>query len=98
MLPIWCHALTPITLGNLYLVDLHINYKKSITYPATILLQQELRELGRASFVLGYRFLSAEDPTICFATCQSKLVCFDRAKQKSVAVPDFLRQVMKEQE
>jgi acyl-CoA thioesterase FadM len=56
------------------------------------LLEIWVKDIGSKSFGLGYRLADLADESITYATGESIQVCFDYGENKSIAVPDALKQ------
>lgn len=70
------------------------NYRRSIPYPETVLINLYAGAPGRSSFTTYYELLSQADPTIKYADGQAVMVWVDRATGKSQPLPDYVRSVL----
>jgi len=55
-------------------------------------LEMWVKEFGNKSFGLGYSLVDMTDASIIYAKGESVQVCFDYGENKSIAVPDDLKQ------
>jgi len=78
------------------LAHISCDYLKPITLNSRPSLEMWVKDIGSKSFGLGYRLVDLSDESIIYATGESVQVCFDYAENKSIAVPDRLRQKMAE--
>ncbi len=70
------------------------NYRRSIPYPETVLINLYAGPPGRTSFTTYYDLLSDADPSIKYADGQAVMVWVDRASGKSQSLPEYVRNVL----
>lgn len=70
------------------------DYKKSLKLGEKFELRLSVTNIGGASFTLGYQFVNAQGEFA--ATAQTVHVVLDKAKQKTCAMPDGLKEKLKE--
>ena len=70
------------------------NYRRSIPYPETLLINMYAGAPGRTSFTTYYDVLSEADPSIKYADGQAVMVWVDRATGRAQPLPDFVRAVL----
>jgi len=69
--------------------ETHCLYKKSFTYPGTVLVEQYLKELGRTYMLFYYVLYLAGDVTkTIYAECTMKIVCLDPKTNKITRLPE----------
>ena len=76
---------------QIILVDTQCNYKRAISYPATIVVYQYLESIGQNSFTLYYKFYLGGDPNTLYAEGRAKNVCYDPSLRRTVALPEEVR-------
>ena len=79
--------------GPVVLQTLH-TYLKPVVHPATVVIELYAGAVGRSSLVVEHRLTTLEDPHNGYGEGHCKLVWIDHASNRSVAVPDKVRQVM----
>lgn len=70
------------------------NYRRSIPYPETLLINMYAGAPRRTSFTSYYDVLSEADPSIKYADGQAVMVWVDRETGKAQPLPDFVRAVL----
>lgn len=70
------------------------NYRRSIPYPETLLINMYAGAPRRTSFTTYYDVLSEADPSIKYADGQAVMVWVDRETGKAQPLPDFVRAVL----
>ena len=70
------------------------NYRRSIPYPETLLINLYAGAPGRSSFTTYYDLLSEANPLLKYADGQAVMVWVDRASGKSQPLPDYVRAVL----
>jgi acyl-CoA thioester hydrolase len=85
------HKLGPI------LAAVSCNYRRQLIFPDTVHVGARITKIGRTSFVMEHRVVSASQKTIA-AEGDSTIVLFDYGAQKPVVVPATMRQIIAELE
>ncbi len=70
------------------------NYRLSIPYPETLLVNLYVSPPGRTSYTTYYELLSAADNAIKYGDGKAVMVWVDRASGKSQPLPDYMRAVL----
>lgn len=79
--------------GLLFLVaEASCRYRKPIGLNDRLLIDIETEELGRSSFTLGYQLHDGAGKT--FASARTVMVCFSAQEQKTVRLPEEMREVL----
>ncbi|RDE18125.1 acyl-CoA thioesterase [Motiliproteus coralliicola] len=63
-----------------------------VVYPATTRVSITVEEIGRSSFVLAHHLSTAQQPERTFAEGPCKVVWIDYRQNRSVPLPDSIRQ------
>lgn len=74
------------------IINAFCTYHKAVVYPATLNVAVYGAELGRSSFMTYYEI---RDENYLYTSGNSKIVWVDYALEKSVEVPDEIRQLLK---
>ncbi|WP_152681923.1 acyl-CoA thioesterase [Chromobacterium subtsugae] len=69
-------------------------FRKQLTYPATLDITIELEKLGNSSLKLRHHFYRQDDPGTVYASAEVLLVWVDYKAEKSVAIPDPIREAI----
>jgi acyl-CoA thioesterase FadM len=79
---------------SLYFIMAHIrcDYLRPVTLNTRLFLQIWVKEIGGKSFRLSYQLVDASDGSTVYAEGESVQICFDYAENRSIAVPDELKQ------
>ncbi|MBL8525417.1 MAG: acyl-CoA thioesterase [Betaproteobacteria bacterium] len=70
-----------------------IDFKKPVTYPSNVIVELRAGAIGRSSFTL-LNTLTVEGEAAPSAVGECVCVWFDYIAQKSLPVPDFLRDIL----
>ncbi len=70
------------------------NYRRSIPYPETVVVNLYAGVPGRTSFTTYYELISKANPSIKYADGQAVMVWVTRATGKSHALPDYVLAVL----
>lgn len=79
--------------GPVVLQTLH-TYLKPVVHPATVVIELYAGPVGNSSLVLEHRLSTLEDPETLYGEGHCKLVWIDHDTNRSVPVPDALRQAL----
>jgi len=79
---------------GLVVVQASCNYRRSIPYPETVRVNLYAGAPGRSSFTTYYDLLSESDASIKYADGQAVMVWVDRASEKSLPLPDYMRSML----
>ena len=74
------------------LAHVRCNFLVPVTLGRRLTLQMQVKKIGTKSFDYVYRLVDRSDPSMVYATGESVQVCYDYEKNRSVAVPDRLRE------
>lgn len=72
------------------------SFLKSIRYPEIILIKLYVSPPGRSSFESYYQIYSQNQPDILYAEGYAKIVWVDRETERSISIPEELRQLLLE--
>lgn len=70
-----------------------VDFKKPVTYPSNVVIELRAGAIGRSSFTL-LNTLTVEGESAPSAVGECVCVWFDYIAQKSLPVPDFLRDIL----
>ncbi|EJN03587.1 thioesterase family protein [Herbaspirillum sp. YR522] len=76
------------------IVSAHCNFRRQLKYPATVAVEMFAGKLGRSSVETTYLMRDADRPDIIYADGGAKIVWVDFVKEKSMALPESLRQIL----
>ena len=68
------------------------DYLRPVIFNTQLSVEIWVKDIGSKSFALGYKLADLSDESITYATGESVQVCFDYGENKSIAVPDALKQ------
>lgn len=76
------------------LVNINVNYRAPLHFPDTVKVGLGVSRIGNTSFVLQYALFRESEPqnVVCEAT--TVIVLFDYEANKTIAMPESLRQQM----
>ncbi len=86
-------AMNNVPQGPVVLQTLH-TYLKPVVHPATVVIELYAGAVGNSSLVVEHRLGTLEDPDTLYGEGHCKLVWIDHGTDRSVPVPENLRQVM----
>ncbi len=93
----WYDSLSRTTLGTettgFVIVDNHAEYLKPLLYPANITVSMGAHSPGRSSFISSY---TISDENQLYTVGSAKVVWVDTSKNKSIPLPDHIRQMLPE--
>lgn len=89
------HIISPYDETQYVLVFTDCHFKKSILYPANVLLRHYVKAVGHTSFTIFTEMLS-EDSSVCYAEGDAKLVCLDPTTHRPMPIPEKLKEKLKE--
>lgn len=96
----WWTRITPknISFNEIGPVVINANcvFLKAIIYPDTLLVKLFVGPPGRSSHECFYEIYSLNNPEKLYATGSTKVVWVDRIAEKSVPLPDFIKQCLPE--
>ena len=73
------------------IVNAYCNFIQQLRYPGDVLAKHYVTNLGRTSFDTYITMERSDDPGIVWAEGGARMVWIDFATQKSVPLPDWLR-------
>jgi acyl-CoA thioester hydrolase len=83
---------TDFSTFSFILAHISCDYLRPVKINTQLLLEIWVKDIGSKSFGLGYRLADLADESIKYATGESIQVCFDYGENKSITVPDALKQ------
>ncbi len=91
----WYESMGSASLGTeesgLVIVDNHAEYLKPLVYPAEITVSMGGHTPGRSSFISSY---TISDQSTLYTRGSAKVVWIDINKNKSIPLPDSVRQLL----
>jgi acyl-CoA thioester hydrolase len=75
-------------------VNAACTFNRQLQYPGTVLARHYAGELGRSSIMTYVDMLRSDDPQTVYAHGSAKVVWVDFPRQKSVPMPDTVRNLM----
>jgi len=99
----WYQSLTQAALGSeptgFVVVDNHAEYLKPLVYPADIMVSMGGHSVGRSSFITSYTICDANTgvdsgDAQLYTRGSAKAVWIDINKNKSIPLPDNIRQLL----
>lgn len=72
----------------------HINYRRPITWPASIVVELACEHAGTSSLTISHRIVDAEDKACLYADGNVVLVWIDPTTGKSVPLPSSVREAL----
>jgi acyl-CoA thioester hydrolase len=72
------------------------DYLKPVRLADRLKLQMWVKKIGKKSFDFGYKLVDRSDESKVYATGASVQVCYDYQEDKSIAVPDEMREKLSE--
>jgi len=72
-------------------INVGCTFLRPITYPATIIVNSYIGEIGRSSFMVHYELATADSPETICSEGYSKVVWMDHHSGRSVPLPDNIR-------
>lgn len=85
------HIMSPYDETQYVLVYTDCHFKKSILYPADILIRHYVKAVGHTSFTIYTQMLS-QDGTVLYAEGDAKLVCLDPTTHRPISIPPLLKE------
>jgi acyl-CoA thioester hydrolase len=76
------------------IVNAFCNFIKQLEYPGDVLAKHYVAKPGRTSFETYITLERSDDMGVIYASGGAKTVWVDYSKQKSVALPDFIRELL----
>ena len=73
------------------LVNLNVNYRAPVHFPADIVCGVRIGRIGRTSFTMEYAVAHAESPGDLVADGSTVIVLYDYGTAKTIAIPDDLK-------
>ncbi len=80
---------------NYVVVSTACQFKKELSYPREIVVEQYFKENTKASFTLQYIFKDMHDLNLIYAEGEATLVCLDLTTKRAVRLPLDLREAFK---
>lgn len=69
-----------------------MNYRKSIEYPAQLIVELSCERIGTTSLTLGHRIVADDDTNMLYADGHVVMVWIDRASGRPIALPAAVKQ------
>ena len=82
------------TVQGMVIVNAFCTFHRQFEYPSTILARMYVSEPGRTSFESWYTLTRVGEPDAVYTSGGAKVVWADYGRQKSVALPDFVREAV----
>ena len=79
------------------LINASCTFLKAVVYPATLIVKMFIGDLGRTSMMTYYDVSQESDPETCYAQGAGKIVWIDYKKNKPIALPSFIRDLMSDE-
>lgn len=76
------------------IINASCTFHKAVIYPAELIVVLSGGEVGRSSFMTYYEIIDARTEGILYTTGSSKIVWVDYLQEKSLPLPDDIRQVL----
>ena len=73
------------------LAQAHIDYRRPIPWPASVLVELRAQRLGNSSITIAHRIVDGNDDTVLYADGHSVLVWIDRGSGRPTPLPDCIR-------
>ena len=73
------------------LAQAHIDYRRPIPWPATVLVELSAQRVGTSSITIAHRILDAADPSVLYADGHSVLVWVERESGRPTPLPAAIR-------
>ena len=73
------------------LAAVHVNYRKAVSWPSSVLIELYCERLGHTSVTLAHRIVDASDHDLLYSDGQSVMVWVDPATGKPVPLPEVIR-------
>jgi acyl-CoA thioester hydrolase len=73
------------------LAAVHVNYRRAVSWPATVTVELYCERLGNSSVTVAHRIIDADDREILYSDGQSVMVWVDPASGKPVPLPEVIR-------
>lgn len=77
-------------------INAYSTFFKAILYPETLIVKMFVGPAGRSSYECYYEIYSKNKPEILYAEGSTKVVWVDRHAERSIPLPDFMRQQLPE--
>ena len=73
------------------IINVGCTFLRPVTYPATVIINSYVGEIGRSSFMLHYELSTVADPDTLYSEGYSKVVWMDHTSGRSVPLPTAIR-------
>lgn len=73
------------------LAAIQMDYRRPITWPATLRVELRAQRIGNSSLTLGHRIVDAADPDCLYGEGHAVMVWIDRAGGRPVPLPAGIR-------
>jgi acyl-CoA thioester hydrolase len=77
------------------LAAVHVNYRRAVNWPATVVVELYCARLGNTSVTLAHRIVDADDRTVLYSDGESVMVWVDPTSGKPVPLPEVIRKACK---
>jgi acyl-CoA thioester hydrolase len=92
----WWQSITPPTFSfqqqGPVIINASATFVKAIIFPETLLIKLYVGPAGRSSHECYYEIYSKNAPDVLYASGSTKVVWVDRTLERSIPLPDFIRQ------
>ena len=72
-------------------VNININYRREIRYPATVSIRLEAHVASEKRLVLNHSFTDRDDPDTLYADAELTVVWMDQNTRRAIALPASVR-------
>jgi acyl-CoA thioester hydrolase len=76
------------------MAQIRCDFIRPIRFKDQVILQMWVKNIGTKSFSFEYRLIDFFDETKVYATGESTQVCYDYEKNKSIVVPEKMREAL----
>ena len=77
---------------NFIMAHIQCDFIKPIQFNDRVILQMWVKDIGSKSFSFEYRLVDFSDEAMVYATGKSIQVCYDYEKNRSIEVPEKMRE------
>lgn len=88
------HIISSLKDWPFILASTHCDYKQQMYINDRIAVKTFIKEIGRSSFTLGHEFFRQDENESLLAYGEAVLVYFDFEQQKSISLPEKMRNKM----
>jgi acyl-CoA thioester hydrolase len=78
------------------IINASCTFYKAIVYPETVIVKLYVSPPRRSSYDCFYQIFSQSQPELLYADGATKVVWVDRAAERSIPLPDYMRRLLPE--